>query len=109
DGALLDRTGPFPLAERINITLEANGSTTPITIGTDDPLPGLEARSVRQAQIEQQIQMLVSEAAEGRVLVDREAAEAGLLSAITHARGELLIHDRFFGQSLDDWRLLDDV
>lgn len=109
DGALLDRTGPFPLVERINITLEANGSRTPINIGIDDPLPGLEERSVRQAQIRQQIQMLASEAAEGRVLVDREAAEAALLSAITHARGELLIHDRFFGQSLDDWRLLDDV
>jgi hypothetical protein len=108
DGALLDRIGPHHLVEAINIGMTINGhEQPPIVIGSNAPPPGLEERAERQRQVEEQMSELANQGAEGRLLVDRAAAEERLRLAISNAREELLVHDRYFGQDPDDWRLLD--
>lgn len=110
DGALLDRIGPHHLVESVNIRVVANGQEQPpIVIGSSAPAPGLEERAERQQQVEKQAGELANQGAEGRLLVDRVAAEQRLRLAISSAREELLVHDPYFGQDADDWRLLDDV
>lgn len=110
EGALLDRIGPHPLVESIHIGLTTNGQEQPpIVIGNKSPPPGLEERAARQQQVAEQVASLASQGAEARQLVDRVAAEERLKLEISSARGELLVHDPFFGQDRDDWRLLDDV
>lgn len=110
DGALLDRIGPHHLVESVNIGLVVNGQEQPpIVIGSNAPAPGLEERAERQRQVEEQAGELADQGAEGRLLVDRAAAEERLRLAVSRAREELLVHDRYFGQDPDDWRLLDDV
>ena len=110
DGALLDRIGPHPLVESAQIAMTTNGQEqAPIVIGSRGPPPGLEERAVRQEQVAQQVASLASLGAEGRQLVERAAAEERLRLEIDSAREELLVHDPFFGQDPEDWRLLDDV
>jgi len=110
DGALLDRIGPHHLVESIHIGLTTNGQQQPpIVIGNRGPPPGLEERAARQQQVAEQVASLASQGAEARQLVDRVAAEERLKLLISSAREELLVHDPFFGQDPDDWRLLDDV
>ena len=110
EGALLDRIGPHPLVEFVQIGLTTNGhEQPPIVIGSGGPPPGLEERAVRQEEVARQIASLASQGAESRQLVEREAAEDRLKVEIRSARDELLVHDPFFGQDPEDWRLLDDV
>lgn len=110
EGALLDRIGPHHLVESIHIGMTTNGhEQPPIVIGNQSPPPGLEERAARQQQVAEQVAGLASQGAEARQLVDRVAAEERLKLEISSARGQLLVHDPFFGQDPDDWRLLDDV
>jgi hypothetical protein len=110
DGALLDRIGPHPLVEYVQIGLKTNRQEQPpIVIGSGGPPPGLEERAVRQQQVAEQVASLASQGAEARQLVDRVAAEERLRLEIGGAREELLVHDPYFGQDPEDWRLLDDV
>ncbi len=110
DGALLDRIGPHHLVEAINIGMIVNGQEQPpIVIGSNAPAPGLEERAERQRKVDEQMAELAHQGAEGRLLVDADVAEERLRLAISNAREELLVHDRYFGQDPNDWRLLDDV
>lgn len=110
EGALLDRIGPHPLVESVHVGLTTNGQQQPpIVIGNQSPPPGLEERAARQQQVAEQVASLAAQGAEARRLVDRAAAEERLKLVISSAQEELLVHDPFFGQDPDDWRLLDDV
>jgi hypothetical protein len=42
-------------------------------------------------------------------LVDKAAADERLRIELHSAQEELLVHDPYFGQHPDDWRLLDDI
>jgi hypothetical protein len=108
DGALLDRIGPHPLIEYIQIGLTTNGQEqAPIKIGSNSAPPGLEERAERQQQIAEQMAELASPRAAGRILVDRTAALKRLEQEASTAREELFVHDPFFGQDPADWCLLD--
>jgi hypothetical protein len=110
DGALLDRRGPHPLAERIEINLSIDGSPVSRSSLAAIRAPlGLEDREVRGRLVKQQVAELAAQGAEGRLLVDKEAADRRLRIELRTAQVELLVHDPYFGQHPDDWRLLDDV
>jgi hypothetical protein len=94
----------------VHVGLTTNGQQQPpIVIGNQSPPPGLEERAARQQQVAEQVASLAAQGAEARRLVDRAAAEERLKLVISSAQEELLVHDPFFGQDPDDWRLLDDV
>ena len=110
EGELLDRSGPYPLLERIISTMTVDGHTLkPNVYGITDPAPGLEARLERRDRLEAELQALLQSSAQARVIADRQTAIQRLREMLAGARGELLVQDRYFGQDVDDWRLLDDV
>lgn len=110
EGELLDRSGPYPIVERIEMSLEVNGhKLPPILTGLTDPPPKLEERLDRRERITQEIEEVSNRGVQRRMIADREIALARLRGQLGRARGELLVLDRYFGQDTDDWRLLDDV
>jgi hypothetical protein len=110
EGEFLDRNGPYPLIERIEMRPTINGEELPpIVTGVTEPPPGLEARIDRTERISQDLESLVKNATQARMISDREAALTRLRDLINRARRELLIIDRYFGQDVEDWRLLDHV
>jgi hypothetical protein len=110
DGALLDRRGPHPLAERVDIRVVVDGvEESPIVLGGDQAPLGLEDREARRRLVDEQVAQLAAQGAQGRLLVDKMAADERLRVELRAAQGELLVHDPYFGQSADDWRLLHDV
>lgn len=109
-GELLDRSGPYPIVERMIMTMKINGaSAPPVTIGATDPPPELEHRLTRRDQIASELEDILHNAAQARILADRQTALDRLTKMLSRARGELLVADRYFGQSLNDWQILDDV
>lgn len=110
EGELLDRNGPYPIVEQIVTTMTINGQTLePRVHGVTDPPPGLEDRLQRRDQLQAELEALLESSAQARMLADRQTAIQQLKAMLTTARGELLVQDRWFGQDLADWRLLDDV
>ena len=110
EGELLDRSGPYPLLERIVSTMTVDGHVlTPTVYGITDPPPELQARLERRDRLRAELDELLQNSAQARVIADRETARERLKEMLAGARGELLVQDRYFGQDLDDWRLLDDV
>jgi hypothetical protein len=110
DGELLDRTGPYPLVERIEIKITANGSELPpVVSGVSDPLPALDERMKRSAEVARDIEAVIRNGAQARIIADRGEALARLTALLAGARGELLVLDCYFGQDIEDWRLLDGV
>ena len=110
EGELLDRNGPYPLEERIVMNMTVNGHTMePRVHGITDAPPGLEERLQRRDQFQAELETLLRNSAQARMLADRQSALQQLKTMLASARGELLIQDRYFGQDLDDWRLLDDI
>jgi hypothetical protein len=110
DGELLDRTGPYPLVERIEMKITANGSELPpVVSGVSDPLPALDERMKRSAEVARDIEAVIRNGAQARIIADRGEALARLTAFLAGARGELLVLDRYFGQDINDWRLLDGV
>ena len=110
EGELLDRSGPYPLLERIVSTMTVDGHVlAPIVYGITDPPPELQARLERRDQLRFELDELLRNSAQARVIADRETARERLKKMLAGARGQLLIQDRYFGQDLEDWRLLDDV
>lgn len=110
DGELLDRSGPYPLVERAQIDITVNGDELPpVVTGISDPPPELDERMQRAAQIVTELETVVRNGVQARMIADRQPALDRLRDLLKTARGELLICDRYFGQSGEDWRLLDDV
>jgi len=110
EGELLDRSGPYPIVERIEMSLEVNGhKLPPIVTGMTNPPPGLEERLDRRERIAEDIEQVIQSGVQARMIADRQTALARLRDQLGRARGELLVLDRYFGQDVDDWRLLDDV
>lgn len=110
EGELLDRSGPYPLLERIVSTMTVDGHVlAPTVYGITDPPPELQARLERRDRLRTELDALLQNSAQARVIADRETARERLREMLAGARGELLVQDRYFGQDLDDWRLLDDV
>lgn len=110
DGELLDRSGPYPLVERAQIDITVNGDELPpVVTGISDPPPELDERMQRAAQIATELESVVRNGVQARMIADRQLALDRLTDLLKTARGELLVLDRYFGQSGEDWRLLDDV
>lgn len=110
EGELLDRSGPYPIVERIEMSFEIDGhQLPPIVTGVSSPTPALEERLDRGERIAQEIEEVVKSGVQARIVADRDKALARLRNQLGRARGELLVLDRYFGQDVDDWRLLDDV
>lgn len=60
DGDLLDRSGPYPLAERVQVGLEINGQAqAPIVVGEDRPPVSFDDRSERARTIESEIKQVL--------------------------------------------------
>jgi hypothetical protein len=110
DGELLDQSGPYPIIERVGLTLEINGERQPPVIsGITDPPPELQARIERRDEVRTELKEVIESAAQARILADRSIAIERLKDLLKRARGELLVMDRYFGQDVTDWRLLDGV
>lgn len=110
EGELVDRHGPYPLAERVEISLIADGEVfPPFVTGVTEPPPGLDQRTRRAAQLAEELERVVRNGVQARLIADRRLALDRLKGLLEGARGELLVLDRYFGQSGEDWRLLDDV
>lgn len=110
DGEFLDRTGPYPLIEQVSITIAVDGERQPPhTSGDKEPAPALDERVARTEAIARDIEHVLRNGAQSRVIADRATAVDRLTRLINAARGELLVLDRWFGQDATDWRLLDDV
>ncbi len=110
DGELLDRSGPYPLVERIEMTMVVNGHRqSPVVSGTTESPPDLDQRMVRADELASDIQKIVDLGVQARVIADRQTAFDRLAAHLRRARGELLIRDPYFGQDVEEWRLLDDV
>lgn len=110
EGELLDQSGPHPIVERMEMRIAVNGhELEPIVSGITDPPPELGARLDRRDDIERELSSLLALGAQARIVSDAKAARERLVQELSQARGELLVLDRYFGQSLDDWRLLDGV
>lgn len=52
---------------------------------------------------------MIRNGAQARMVADRQTALDRLGAWLRTARGELLVMDRYFGQDVGDWRLLDDL
>lgn len=110
DGELLDRSGPYPLVERAQIDITVNGEELPpVVTGISDPPPELDERMQRAAQVATELERVVRNGVQARMIADRQMALERLTDLLKTARRELLVLDRYFGQSGADWRLLDDV
>jgi hypothetical protein len=110
EGELLDRIGPYPLAETVEIGFTINGEEqAPIVRASSQPAPTLDQRTERAREIAADLQHMLRSAAQARIIADRQTAVARLAAYLEGARGELCILDRYFGQSVNDWRLLDNV
>lgn len=67
DGELIDRSGPYPLVERVEMTLVVDGHEMPaIRSGDDEPLPGIERRTDRTRQIAADMRAVLASAAAAR-------------------------------------------
>jgi hypothetical protein len=110
DGEVLDISGPYPIAERVSVSVSVGDKPLPpIVTGVTSPPPGLDERLERREAIERDIRALVHNAAQSRVIAERETGWQRLVDLLSRARGELLVQDRYFGQDVEDWRLLDAV
>jgi hypothetical protein len=110
DGELLDRSGPHPIVERLEVAMEINGERLPpIISGISDPPPNLQVRIERRDEVQAELQEIIENAAQAGILADRSVAIERLTALLERARGELLVMDPFFGQDPGDWRLLDGV
>ena len=110
DGDLLDRSGPYPLVERVEVGIEINGQAqTPVVVGERRPSVTLDDRSERARAIEADVKRVLRSGAQARIIADKATAVARLIGHLEGARDELCILDRFFGQHLQEWRLLDSV
>ena len=110
DGDLLDRSGPYPLVERVMIGMTINGQEQrPVVVGEAAAPPLLEERSQRARAIEADVKQVLQLGAQARIIADRATAVARLVDHLEGAIGELLHSHRYFGQHLDEWRLLDTV
>jgi hypothetical protein len=110
NGDLLDRSGPYPLVERVEVGLEIDGQEQPPVIVGEKQAPGsLTDRSERAQAIESEVRRILRNGARARIIADKVTATARLIGFLEGARDELCILDRFFGQHLEEWRLLDSV
>jgi hypothetical protein len=110
EGELLDRSGPHPIVERVELTMEINGERqAPIISGITEPPPDLPVRIERREEVARELQELIESAAQAGFLADRGVAVERLTALLERARGELLVMDPYFGQDIADWRLLDRV
>jgi hypothetical protein len=110
DGEVLDRSGPYPIVERVELTMEINGERqAPIISGITEPPPDLQVRIERREEVARELQELIENAAQAGFLADRSVAVERLTTLLERARGELLVMDPYFGQDIADWRLLDRV
>ena len=82
---------------------------TPSVSTSSQPAPTLEQRTERAREIALDLQHILRSAAQARIIADRQTAIAQLTAHLEGARGELCILDRYFGQSVNDWHLLDNV
>jgi hypothetical protein len=110
DGDLLDRSGPYPLAERVEVGLETDGEPqAPVVVGEKRSPVSFDERSERARNIESEVKQVLRSGAQARIIADKATAVARLTAHLEGARDELCILDRFFGQHLEEWRLLDSV
>jgi hypothetical protein len=110
DGELLDRSGPYPLVERVAIGMTINGEEQqPVVLGEIGAPRSIEHLSKRARAIEADVRQVLQFGAQARIIADRATALARLVDHLEGAVGELCILDRYFGQHLDEWRLLDTV
>jgi hypothetical protein len=110
DGELLDQSGPYPIIERLELGLEIDGERQPPMIsGITDPPPELHARIERSDEVHAELREVIENGAQARILADRSIAIERLTDLLERARDELLVMDRYFGQDIADWRLLDGV
>jgi hypothetical protein len=79
EGELLDRSGPYPIVERIEMSLEVNGhKLPPIVTGMTNPPPGLEERLDRRERIAEDIEQVIQSGVQARMIADRQTALARL-------------------------------
>ena len=110
DGELLDRSGPYPLVERMTMGMTINGEEQqPVVLGETAAPESIERLSERARAIEADVRQVLQLGAQARIIADRTTALARLVDHLKGAVGELCILDRYFGQHLDEWRLLDTV
>lgn len=110
DGELLDRSGPYPLVERVTLGMTINGEEQePVMLGETGAPDSIEDRSRRGREIEADVRQVLQLGAQARIIADRATAVARLVDHLEGAVGELCILDRYFGQHLEEWRLLDTV
>ena len=110
DGELLDRSGPYPLIERVTLGMTTDGKEQrPVVLGETRPPESIEDRSNRARAIEADMKQVLQLGAQARIIADRATALARLVDHLESAVGELCVLDRYFGQHLDEWRLLDTV
>lgn len=110
DGELLDRSGPYPLIERVAVSMTINGEAQqPVVLGETRAPESIEDRSRRAREIEADVRQVLQLGAQARIIADRATALSRLVDHLEGAVGELCILDRYFGQHLDEWRLLDTV
>jgi hypothetical protein len=110
DGDLLDRSGPYPLIERVEIGLEIDGQAQAPVVAGEKPSPvSFDDRSERARIIESEVKQVLRSGAQARIIADKATAVARLIGHLEGAHDELCILDRFFGQHLEEWRLLDTV
>jgi hypothetical protein len=110
DGELMDRSGPYPIIEQVQVTMVLDGETQPpIISGITESAPELEDRLERRDEVAAALRTVIESGAQARFLADRTVAVERLTGLLARARGELLVMDRYFGQDTADWRLLDPV
>lgn len=63
----------------------------------------------RLEELDDELKGMLQQGAENRILEDRSAANSTLKAELERARRELLVHDRYFGQDVHEWKLLKDV
>jgi hypothetical protein len=106
----VDRAGPHPLLERVTVTVVAEGSCgQTFSIGDAVGAPMIPEHLERMAQLDDDLKALLRQGAENRILEDRRHAQERLKAELHGARGELLVHDPYFGQDVREWDLLRDV